>query len=256
MSESESDNSHAHADDDGPMFPFEDLYHSAQDKAEIMAMSEIQRESILAERSTLNERQGQNLVLRRLLQGRKREEAKADDKKKRKAGDAELDDKQRKSSRQKTTLGGRKVGESSDAMEAYKRQREQKGLRDEQRRKEGEERKERAKRGEDIDVYSDADAEGESEVEWDSAKARDARQPSSAPRDETPAELKDYDHVRVGRDNFAKVCFYPGFEKAITNCFVRISIGPDKATGQNVYRVAQIKGELYSTSAMDTTDER
>ena len=246
MSESESDTSPAGADDDGPIFPFESFYHSKEDKATIMAMSEVQRESILAERAAIRDRKSQDLHLRKLLQAREQKESKVADKKKRKVGDADLDEKQRKSSRQKTTLGGRKVGESSDAMEAYKRQREQKGLRDEQRRKEGEERKERAKRGEEAEPYSDADAdaEGESEVEWDDAKARDARRSTSAPRDDAPADLKNYERVRVGRENFARVCFYPGFEKAITNCLVRISIGPDVATGENVYRMAHIKGEL------------
>lgn len=243
MSQSDSDRSRGGAGADKPVFPFEQFYYSPEDKAKIMAMSEVQRESILAERAAIRDRKSQDLHLRKLLHAREREGAKAADKKKRKAGDAELDEKQRKSSRQKTTLGGRKVGESSDAMEAYKRQREQKGLRDEQRRKEGEERKEKAKRGEDVGPYSDADAEGESEVEWDDAKGRGTRRSTSAPRDDSPAELIEYEHVRVGRDNFAMVCFYPGFEKAITNCLVRISVGLDKATGENVYRMAHIKGE-------------
>jgi len=244
MSESSSDRSPAGAEADGPVFPFEQFYYSEEDKAKIMAMSEVQRESILAERAAIRDRKSQDLHLRKLLQARERDEAKSADKRKRKAGDADLDEKQRKSSRQKTTLGGRKVGESSDAIEAYKRQREQKGLRDEQRRKASEDRKERAKRGEDVGQYSSADAEGESEVEWDDAKARAARRSTSAPRDDAPAELREYELIRVGRDNFARVCFYPGFEKAITNCLVRISIGPDKSTGENVYRIAHIKGKL------------
>ena len=255
MSESSSDRSPAGAEADGPIFPFEQFYYSEEDKAKIMAMSEVQRESILAERAAIRDRKSQDLHLRKLLQARERDEAKSADKKKRKAGDADLDEKQRKSSRQKTTLGGRKVGESSDAIEAYKRQREQKGLRDEQRRKASEERKERAKRGEDVGQYSSADAEGESEVEWDDAKARAARRSTSAPRDDTPAELREYELIRVGRDNFARVCFYPGFEKAITNCLVRISIGPDKATGENVYRIAHIKGKLSLYLFVYPTDQ-
>ena len=242
MSESDSDTSPAaDVDDDGQLFPYEKQFKSEKDKVEIMSMSEVQRESILAERAQLQERKLQDLHLRRLLQARENAESKAADKKKRKAGAADLEDTQRKSSRQKTTLGGRKVGESSDAMEAYKRQREQKGLRDEQRRREGEERRERKARGAIDDGYSDADADGESEVEWDDGRHKAGRRSASLPHDEQPADLKDFEHVRVGRDNFAKVCFYPGFDNAIKNCFARISIGVDKATGENVYRVAQIK---------------
>lgn len=85
-------------------------------------------------------------------------------KSKRKASVADLEEGQRKSSRQKTTLGGRKVGEASEAIEAYKRQREKKGRRDELRRRD-------MAAGEAAPVKdeapSDKDAEGESEVEWD-----------------------------------------------------------------------------------------
>lgn len=241
MSESESDSSRNNANADGPMFPLENKFYSEKDKAEILALSEVQRESILAERAQLLERKLQDLHLRRLLQAREHAESKSSDKKKRKAGTADLEDGQRKSSRQKTTLGGRKVGETSDAMKAYKRQLEQKVMRGEQRRREDEDGKDGKAQGTANTGYSDADADGESEVEWDNAKPKVN---DAVVREEQPAALIDFERVRVGRDNFAKVCFYPGFDDAIKNCFARINIGPDKATGENVYRVAQIKGEL------------
>ncbi|KAI9813269.1 MAG: hypothetical protein M1827_004211 [Pycnora praestabilis] len=245
MSESDSDTSPADGGDNSPVFPLENKYYSEKDRAEIMAMSEIQREELLAERAAIVERRFQDLQLRRLLQNREREGAKAADKKKRKAGAADLDDGQRKSSRQKTTLGGRKVGEKSGALEDYKRQREQRGIENKQRRRDEEEGRGKDRKGRDAeDGYSDADADGESEVEWDDGKpkAGAGRTSLSAARDEQPADIKDFERVRVGRTNFAKVCFYPGFEKAIVDCFARVSIGPDKATGQNIYRMAQIKG--------------
>lgn len=237
MSESDSDSGPAGnaGGDDLPLFPVDNQFTSQQDKKEIMALSEVQRESILADRAALRDRQLQDQYLRRLIQNREKADAKPD--KKRKAGPAELEDSPaRKSSRQKTTLGGRKVGETSGAIEAYKRQREEKGLRDEQRRLEGEERR-RKLRDSPPEKYSDADADGESEVEWDD-RAKSA-QPN---RDEEPAQLIDFEHVRIGRDNFAKICFYPGFDHAITNCYARVNIGPDRATGENVYRMAKIKG--------------
>ena len=247
MSESETEGLPAgEVDDEGPIFPVDNKFYSEKDKAEIMSMSEVERESILAERAQLLERKQQDLTLRRLLQGYQAKEgdkSKSSDQKKRKAGAAEIEEVQRKSSRQKTTLGGRKVGETSDAMEAYKRQREQKGLRDEQRKREGEQRKERKRHGSNDDGFSDADADGESDVDFHNNKPRTGHLSESVPRDEQPADLLDYNHVRLGRDNFGKVCFYPGFEDAIKQCFVRVSIGPDKANpGQNIYRVAQIKG--------------
>ncbi|KAI9671915.1 MAG: hypothetical protein M1817_002354 [Caeruleum heppii] len=238
MSESESDtdpmDSSHHT-----KYPIEGRFLSEADRAEIMALPEIKREEILAERATVIEREQQNRMLVQLLQDKQRKEGKESEKKKRKAGATGSDERQRKSSRQKTTLGGRKVGESSAPLEKYKRQREQRGIDNEQRRKREDGRAGEHHRSSD---YSDADAHGESEVEWDDPKADARRRPSSsAARDEQPAELRDYCRARIGRTGFAQVSFYPGFEAAITGCPVRINIGVDKATGQNVYRLAQIK---------------
>ncbi|KAL4895516.1 hypothetical protein BDV59DRAFT_174066 [Aspergillus ambiguus] len=246
MSESEaasdSEGSANGVDDEGPIFPYDKLYYSAKDKEEIMAMPEIQREQILSERAQEVDRHNQDLALRRLLASREREEARQAKKNKRKASAANLEDGNRKSSRQKTTLGGRKVGEASDAIEAYKRQREQKGKRDELRRREPavKDSKSRAR-----DELSDEDAEGESEAEWDEGE----RSPSP-PKDDPPAELRDIQRTRVGRSNFAQVCFYPGFDEAISGCYARVNIGPNRDTGQNEYRLCLIKrfaeGRPYS----------
>jgi RNA polymerase-associated protein RTF1 len=246
MSESEGGQSpRSNASD--AIFPIEGKFHSEKDRAHIMSLPEIEREAILAERADIIQRKTQDQILRKLYEGytaKEGEKNKAVEQKKRKAGTAELEDVQRKSSRQKTTLGGRKVGETSDAMEAYKRQREQKGIMAEQRKHEAAERKARKGQG-SVSGGSEADADGESEVEWDDPKQR--RRSVSGPRDELLAELIDYEHVRVGRDNFAKYCFYPGFEQAMKNCYVRLAIGPDK-TGENVYRMCEIKGALVPVS--------
>ncbi|KAJ5377425.1 uncharacterized protein N7496_004834 [Penicillium cataractarum] len=233
MSESDSEAGEASDDEDRPIFPYDKLYYSAKEKQEIMAMPEIQREELLSERAQQVDRHNQDLALRRLLASREREEARAAAKQaKRKAGSAGLDDTQRKSSRQKTTLGGRKVGETSDAIEAYKRQREQKGKRDELRRRDPTQSRRRSRsRGSDV---SDEDGELESDLE-------DRRSPS-IPKDDPPAELRDIQRARVGRSNFAQVCFYPGFEDAITGCYARVNIGPNHETGLNEYRLCLIQG--------------
>ncbi|KXG45942.1 Plus-3 [Penicillium griseofulvum] len=234
-SESEADNS-GDEDEDRPIFPYDKLYYSAQDKKDIMAMPEIQREETLSERAQQVDRHNQDLALRRLLASRSREEARAAKKAKRKAGSAGLDDNQRKSSRQKTTLGGRKVGETSGAIEAYKRQREQKGKRDELRRRDPAKSRRRSRSiGSDI---SDEDADAESDLELDDRVGR----PVSIPKDDPPAELREIRRAQVGRNNFAKVCFYPGFENAMIGCYARLSIGPHPDSGQNEYRLGLITG--------------
>lgn len=243
MSESDSEAGEATDDEDRPIFPYDKLYYSVKEKQEIMAMPEIQREELLSERAQQVDRHNQDLALRRLLASRERDEQRAAAKAKRKAGSAGLDDPQRKSSRQKTTLGGRRVGEASDAIEAYKRQREQKGKRDELRRRDATTSRRRSRsQGSDV---SDEDAEAESDIELDD---RVGRSPS-VPKDDPPAELRDIQRARVGRSNFAQVCFYPGFEEAINGCYARVSIGPNMETGQNEYRLCLITGMWFRSAA-------
>ncbi|EOD51443.1 putative rna polymerase ii transcription elongation factor protein [Neofusicoccum parvum UCRNP2] len=218
MEESDSDAAMGDINEDSNPYPVEGKFISWEDKTRIMGLSEVERESILAERAQEIERRNQDLNLKRLLETRK-----AKEEKKRKAGVADLDDGERKISRPKTKA-------TNEKLEAYKRVREQ--AHDQRSRRN---RDRRSPSVSSDRARSDIDAEGESDVEWDSHKR-------SPVKEEPPAELKDFERVRVGRSNFAKVCFYPGFEDALIGCFARVSIGMDKGTGQGVYRMCQIKG--------------
>lgn len=238
MDESDSESDGPGMYDEIDRYPLDGKFKSSADKAEIMAMPEIKREELLAERAHEVERDRQNRALRQLLNAREAETKKQD--KKRKAGAAELDENQRKTSRQRTKLGGGKVGEASTGIDSLKRARAEKT--DRQRRREEDKERNKGRRDTQED-FSEADADGESEVEWDDVKSKN-RKKSSSPdfRDAEPAGLQDIERVRVGRSRFALVCFYPGFDEAITGCFVRISVGVDKETNQNIYRMAVIKG--------------
>lgn len=244
MDESDSDSDAGPTfHDDGDRFPLEGKFMNSADKAEILALPEIKREEILAERAQDVERDRQNRALRQLLNARDAETKKQD--KKRKAGAADLEDDKRKTARQRTKLGGGKVGEASTGIDSLKRARAEKN--DRQRRRE--EDKERNKgRSTARDDNSDHDADGDSEVEWDDGKAKNRRSKSPEYRDAEPAGLADIQRVRVGRTRFALVCFYPGFDEAIIGCFVRISVGVDP-TGNNIYRMALIKGMYCFGSA-------
>lgn len=237
MEESDSE-SDIQLDDETDKYPLEGKYINSADKREIMAMPEIKREEILAERAQEAEKLRQNRALRQMLSARESEARKQD--KKRKAGAADLDADQRKTSRQRTKLGGGKVGEASTGIDSLKRARAEKNDRQRRREEDKERHKDRRTAQEE---YSDADADGDSEVEWDDAKSRNKKKSVSPDyRDAEPAGLHDIERVRVGRSRFALVCFYPGFDEAITGTFVRISVGVDKETGQNIYRMAVVKG--------------
>lgn len=235
MSQSESEAEYK-ATEDGPIFPYEKLYHDAADKAAIQSMPEVQREEVLAQRSEQLERHEQDLTLRRMLAARAKEEAKAAAKKKRKASVAEMEETQRKSSRQRTKLGGGRAGEASSAIEAYKKQRAEKSLRDAQRRQDPSKRRPASP----DDDYSDADAEAESDKEYNNRRQK--RHSPSPMKDEPIAELDDVQHIRIGRDNFAQVCYYPGFEETLTDCYARVNLGPGRTPGVNEYRLCLIKG--------------
>ncbi|KAI9823128.1 MAG: hypothetical protein M1832_002571, partial [Thelocarpon impressellum] len=227
-------------------YPLEGKFRDASDRAQILALPEISREQILAERATIIEREQQNRMLVQLLRDKERKESRQGHNK-RDASDAELDESQRKSARQKTTLGGRKVGEASAPLEAYKKQREQRGIQIEQRRREDDGRAAAAsgRRRDSRDSRIDGDGDGEDHVEWDDDRPRaDARRSSDASdgrgqAEQAAAVKHDFDRAKIGRTGFAKVCFYPGFEEAITGCFTRLCIGNEQ--GENVYRVCQIK---------------
>lgn len=235
MSESDSESSPGDdmGNEDNP-YPIEGKFQSQKDKKEIMSLPEIQRESIIAERVHLLERKQQDQKLRHLLQARENAEAKSADKK-RKAG-ADLEESPRKSSRQKTTLGGRKVGETSNAITQYKRQREEKALRDQQRLQDPG-RQDRRARSFSEGRNSSADADGESEVEWDDGKAKvdDSRLRSSQ-----PADFNDFRRTTLTRFFITEHCFFPGFEDMARGCYVRLPVKNSSARDMT-YQVVPIK---------------
>ena len=236
MDESDSESDAPGMEEVGDRYPLEGKFINAKDKNEIMAMPEIKREELLAERAAQLDTDRQNRALRQILKSRDAQNKKQD--KKRKAGAADLDENQRKTSRQRTKLGGGKVGEASTGIDSLKRARAEKDDRQRRRDADREHRNDRR----DNENFSEADADGDSELEWDKPNPKAKKSASPDYRDAEPASLADIERVRVGRSRFAMVCFYPGFDEAITGCFVRISVGIDKDTGANIYRMATIKG--------------
>lgn len=249
-SDSDSDPSPATMYEDGDRYPLEGKFLDEADKVHIMAMPEIKREEILAERAQQVERDRQNRALRQLLNAREAGNKKQD--KKRKAGTADLDESHRKTSRQRTKVGGGRVGEASAGIDNLKRARAEKD--DRQRRRQEDKDRNKERQGNVHEDYTDADADGESEVEWDDGKTKTRPSPSPDTRDAQPADLRDVERVRVGRTQFAMVCFYPGFNEAITGCFVRVNVGPDRDTGEMVYRMGTIKGLYFFVTLIPYID--
>lgn len=226
MDESDSDTSPGDVGDTGDhdnLYPLEGKYRDAADRAQIMGMSQLERESILADR---NEEQTERRKLKHLghlvsVTDRANDKLKN----KRKASTADFDDDDRKSARPRT--------KRSDALESYTRQREH--VREEKSRRanrvSGARRSHSRSRGDS----SERDADGESDEDYGS------RSKVRAPEPEIPAELHDIQRIKVGRSNFAKVCFYPGFDETMIGCFSRVAVG-QRTPGINNYRLARITG--------------
>lgn len=245
MDESESDGEPSRggaggpgADDDDEKFPVDGLYVSQAEKAEINAMRDLEREQILAERRDLVERQRQNRLLRQMVTNYENEERTKSGKKKRSADTAELEDGQRKTSKLRTG----KTGET--AMDSLRRARAEK-----QRRRE-----DQAKRRDTFSPQRDFHDEEESDDDFGRPRSRTPE--AEVEREQPPAELRDYDRVRLGRNEFAQVCFTPGFQSAVTGCYIRIALGPHPDTGVEQYRMALIKGMKGLTKHDDLDADR
>lgn len=211
--------------DEDEKYPVEGMYQSEAEKHRIMNMREVDREQILADRVAEIEAVRRNRLLRQMVASEERKQAK----KKRSADTAELEDDSRQPARQRT-------GKRETAMEVLRRQKAEKQTRredNERRRADG-----FSPRGRMLD-----------DDESDDDFGRDRRDRTRSPeaevsKEQPPPELKDYERVRLGRNEFAQVCFTPGFESAITGCYIRIALGPHPETGVEQYRMALIKGEL------------
>ncbi|PHH80152.1 hypothetical protein CDD80_2690 [Ophiocordyceps camponoti-rufipedis] len=204
-------------------YPVDGMFVSQAEKAEIMALREVEREQIIADRISEIERQRQNRLLRQMVTSVENEERKYV-KKKRSADTADLEDGERVASKQRT-------GKASEtAMDSLRRARAEK-----QRRKEDQDRRKDA-------LSPRRDVGGPAESDHDFERTR-SRTPADDEAKGLPApELRDYERVRLGRNEFAQVCFTPGFEASITGCFIRVAVGAHPHTGIEQYRMACIKG--------------
>lgn len=215
MEESDSDDDEVPAAprDDLVEYPLEGKYKDAADRAYINSLPQLERERILGERAEeMNKMQWNSELQRRVAQRSGASELK------RKASSVEPDDAHRKTNRQKT----------SSAIESYKQYREER----QQQRQRHEDR--RRSLSPDRRHGSDIDADGESDVDYPEY--------DDIPRRDEPADLHDYETIRVGRDWFAKVCFDPNFDAAMPGAFVRVAAGTDPTRRAPLYKMAQIKG--------------
>lgn len=176
-----------------------------------------------------------------------------------------FDPKERSKERKKNVEMNRTDDKRSNAMAALKAKREGRQKREE------EEAKRQAERegNEDIstgvggvktsiklkasDIYSD-DSGSDSEDKHSGKRSTSSSRSSSDSEEESPCEIvtakkpvfittkEELNKLRISRFKMERFINLPFFDRLVTNCFVRVTIGNNNSNNQAVYRCAEIVG--------------
>ncbi|KAF9192387.1 RNA polymerase-associated protein rtf1 [Haplosporangium sp. Z 767] len=200
-------------DDEGPVDEYDaEFYGDANDRAKLMAMTEVQREQILFERAKqrtvlLDHRQ----VVKRL---KRQEEASRGS---RKSGSTSRD-------------SARRSGRSKDSKIKTDLKKSQEKKRSRQSHSRSPEPSRKHKRSADYDDKSDS-ASSEEDADYESEPEK---KKSSKGSSRKPATIEDLNSIRLGRDQIEKWLYSPFFRKTAEGCFVRLSLSA------NSYRIAEV----------------
>ncbi|KAA8903049.1 hypothetical protein FN846DRAFT_71467 [Sphaerosporella brunnea] len=191
------------------LYPLEGKYKDHEDKQRLLAMTEIDREAVLADRAAQIERDKLDRQLRNWLKSKKEDRAGA------------AASSTRKSLRTKSAPKKTQEASKRGALDQLARTRAERKATGGRRSSFGEE-----------DASKKLLSEGEEDENDEHIPKR---------QDDRPITLDDVNRCRIGRTALAKYFDYPGFEDAIPDVFVRVTLW-DKDSGKSVYRMAQIKG--------------
>ncbi|GMM53023.1 Rtf1 protein [Starmerella bacillaris] len=211
---------------DGVLYPLENKYKNAEDRAKLLALPEIEREQILYDRA----QEVQKHAERKYLADRMQKMSKMS-KMARSAGDESTPS----AKRQRGTTGVSSGTKSS--LEMLKKRRAQikrrPGVRgvDDSDDEESDEDESQDESAEESDGYSQ-DSGSESDV-YASEEEKDTLSKQQI-------TLSDANKLRWGRDLFGRYAQYPDFEHYVQNCFVRVNIGTNRR-GEVVYRMGVVK---------------
>ncbi|KTB05878.1 RNA polymerase-associated protein RTF1 [Nakaseomyces glabratus] len=224
-------------------FPLEGKYKNTADRDHLESLPEMERETILFERSQVMRKYQERKLFRERGRNLKQQKIQA----------GEDSQKTRSSNRSTRATGHSDIKASKLSQLKKQRERKSKGRRssdyeesdednygDEDEFKddfieEDSDYKENDDDEEGYDPYArkskyaqDNDEEEDEEVEWAEQLDRDA-------------EVQDFNKIRIGRSFVAKYCFYPGFNELIQGCYGRVNVGVDKRTGNAAYRMVKIE---------------
>ncbi|KAG0056435.1 RNA polymerase-associated protein rtf1 [Gryganskiella cystojenkinii] len=222
LSERSDDQDEDDDEDEGPVDEYDaEYYGDAKDRAELMAMNEVDREQILFERA----KKRSDLLDQRQIAVRLK---KAEEATRSRKGASNRDSTRRSTRAKDSKTGNTKA--LADLKRAQERKKARRSHSPEPRRR----------RRDSID-YSDKSDESSSSAEEDDAydsEPETKKSSSSKSVARKPATLEDLNSIRMTRDKIEKWCYSPFFKDTIVGCFVRFSIGNDR--NRPVYRITEV----------------
>lgn len=220
-------------------YPLEGKYKDSADRDRLESLPEIERESILFDRSQEIERYNQKLYLaqharqRRLAEKKLQKEAEQTTRGKREKSSA-ASTKANKLSELKKKREEKQSREKTGKTQLYRDRK--RGSDDEYQddddsdynnRGRGSLKKKRGSYDDDDDFIEHDEEEA---VEW--AETKKSRE----------LTVHDINKIRFGRTLFAKFCHNPNFESVVIGTFVRVNIGNDRQNHRSIYRICEVKG--------------
>ncbi|EJS43852.1 rtf1p [Saccharomyces arboricola H-6] len=223
-------------DEESNPYPLEGKYKDESDRDHLESLPEMERETLLFERSQIMQKYQERKLFR--ARGRDMKEQQQ------KAKDNEDSRKTRTSTRSTHATGHSDIKASKLSQLKKQRARKNRQYSDNEEEKDDEDeyiddnyKNEEGSEYEDDEEYNPFDRKGlydkrEEEVEWAEEEEDEL--------DRDP-EISDFNKLRIGRSFVAKFCFYPGFEDVVKGCYGRVNIGTDKRTGKTSYRMVRIE---------------
>lgn len=229
-------------------YPLEGKYKDAADRERLESLPEIERESILFDRSQEIESYNQKLYLAQHARQRRLAEKKL----------KQESEKATRSKREKSSAASTKANKLSE----LKKKREEKHSREKAGKASLYKNRKHGSDEEDDDEYYDEDEDDEDEdgsrgrgrgsqkrkrggydddddefIENDEDEAVEWAEPKKS-REIT---VSDINKIRFGRTLFSKYCHNPGFQDVVIGTFVRVNIGFDREKQRSVYRICEVK---------------
>jgi len=224
-------------------FPLEGKYKDEEDREHLESLPEMERETLLFERSQAMRKYQERKLFRERNRGlqKHQENNKQDNKKVRSSG----------RTTHQTGHSDLKASKLSQLKRQRERKNQKKNYSDDEDFEEDEDEEVYKDEYEDEDedqeyLEDDEDDEGYNPLNRKSRYTEDEEEVEWAEEETSrDSEVSDFNKLRIGRSFVAKYCFYPEFNDIIQGCYGRVNVGVDKRSGQTNYRMVKIEKVFF-----------